>query len=97
MKLWHVAAILAVLGIAYVLISRPTVPNVGASPYTSNASYIGLATSLTNLGASIFSSGSKATAPSAIPPDTGSWNNVSSTDLDALRAGDTAAGVEGPF
>jgi ammonia channel protein AmtB len=97
MKLWHIAAIAAVLGIAYVLISRPKVPNPGASPYTSNAPYIGLATSLANLGTSIFNGGSKAVAPSAIPPDTASWNNVSASDLDALRAGDTAAGVEGPF
>lgn len=31
MKLWHLAAVLLVLGIGYVLISRPTIPSVSAN------------------------------------------------------------------
>jgi hypothetical protein len=68
MKLWHLAAILAVLGIAYVLITRPTVPTtVGATPASSNALFAGLATSVVNFGSKVFSSTpTKAAAPSAI-------------------------------
>lgn len=63
MKLWHVAALLAVLGIAYVLIRRPTLPaSAGTSPSTSNAQFV---TSLIGLGTKLLST-PKATPPSAV-------------------------------
>ena len=100
MKLWHFAALVAVLGIAYVLIKRPSVRNLPVSTTASNSnSILSLGTSLVNLGSSIFTS-NKASAPSAVPPDAGAtadWNSVSSSELDQLRAGDAAQGVEGPF
>lgn len=72
MKLWHFAALLALLGIAYVLIKRPTVVNQPVSTSASNAQgLLNLGTSLANLGASIFSGSNKAAPPSAIPPTSG--------------------------
>lgn len=66
MKLWHFAALIAVLGIAYVLFKRPTVTTVPVSTSASNATgLINLGTSLAKLGTSIFNS-TKAVPPSAV-------------------------------
>lgn len=66
MKLWHFAALVAVLGIAYVLIRRPMVTNVPVSTSASNAQgLLSLGTSLAKLGTSIFTS-TKAVPPSAV-------------------------------
>lgn len=62
MKLWHVAALLMVLGIAYVLVARPTMPSqTGASASSSNA-ILGVISGGLQLGSKIFD---KVSAPSA--------------------------------
>ena len=66
MKLWHLAAILLVLGIGYVLISRPMVPSVSANQQNSvsNSLWSGVFTGLVAGGKSLFSD--KASPPSAV-------------------------------
>lgn len=70
MKLWHFAALLAVLGIAYVLISRPSVTKV-ITPASSSASnqLLSFGTQLASLGGKLFSSsGPTKVAPPSTQP-----------------------------
>jgi hypothetical protein len=71
MKLWHWAVIFAVLGIGYVLVTRPTVPVVvGQSPSTSN-NILGLITTGLKFGTAIVG---KVAAPSAAVPNGGTYD-----------------------
>jgi hypothetical protein len=69
MKLWHFAALVAVLGIAYVLIKRPSATTVGTTPASSNAQLTSIFSSALNAGVSFFG-GNKAAPPSTVPADT---------------------------
>ena len=94
MKLWHFAALLAVLGIAYVLVKRPSVTTVvPTSTSASNASnLLTFGTSLAKLGTSFFSS-NKAAPPSTVTDVGGNAGTyyTGSTDVE----GNTLTGEQG--
>lgn len=93
MKLWHFAALVAVLGIAYVLISRPSITTVPVSTSASNATgLLNLGTSLAKLGTTIFST-SKAVPPSTV--DVGTNAGTYYTGGDTTVDGNTLTGEQG--
>ncbi len=78
MKLWHFAALLAVLGIAYVLISRPTLSTTVAPGTTSTSNaLLSFGTQLASIGGKLLSSsGPTKVAPPSTQPiiDEGTYN-----------------------
>lgn len=92
------AIVLLLVGVAYVLINRPSVaPKTVTGPSTSNAIFGALGNIGGNLINAFSMSGSKVGAPSAVSGQTSSYDNLSTSDLDALRSADQAQGVEGPY
>jgi len=86
MKLWHVAALLLVLGIGYVLIARPTIPPKSASAQAGvSNSIFGLLTAGINAASSVYG---KATANSALPPGQTSIAPGSITKVDPTSSSD---------
>ena len=79
MKLWHVAALLLVLGIGYVLISRPTVPTVN-NQASSNNYLLGVIGAGINLTSKVFD---KVTAPSASDLSSANTNYFTSSEAAA--------------
>jgi hypothetical protein len=92
------AIVLLFVGVAYVLIKRPTVaPKTVTGPSTSNAVFGVIGSLGSNLINALSMSGNKIGAPSAVTGQTSTYDNLSTSDLDSLRAGDQAQGVEGPY
>jgi len=91
MKLWQVAAVLVVLGIAFILISRPTI-QVGGNPYTSNSknSYVSLASSLAGLATGVLNKiggpPSQLNSSSTFVPDTSIKSDASYASEDLIGA-----------
>jgi hypothetical protein len=91
------AIVLLFVGVAYVLINRPTVTKVVTGPSNSNAVFGALGSIGSNIVSALSMGGSKIGAPSAVTGQTSSYDNLSTSDLDTLRAADDAQGVQGPF